>query len=809
MYLRYKDKIVSNNNIVWQVELWQEAAKPFAVAGLEFPYESPLTIEWPTTDKEEPLLGSSATLTVLSPGDRTYEDLYVIKAGSVRMDVYRGGNLYWSGCLDPEFYEEPYETASDYPVSLTFTDFGILDRLKYNLTGMRSLREILANAIARSGITTAAGISGPRTTTLPGSAADILDAVAVRSENFADEEGEWMSMREVLEGILQPLGLRMIQRAGRIYVYDLNGLYHMPANTLKAIEWKGDSAKMSTDKVANNVKITFSPYAEAALSTAALTYTEEYRRKAVNPWPSVYPGHGGLFSFYESLKPQVVVQPSIWGNASGDTLRALHFSIHTSDKGDGLETNNAMHFHIEPLFNGPSACDGIAVMFATGCVPRDGAKRGDYLVAPFPGTMTGTVYPGMVGENLYPESHYTDADAVLARMPRMSIPSLNGSDRAMTLLRIKLDMLLDCRYNPLSSDKDNNDDYDIWQWRARFAFVPISLVLKGMSGKTYIYTNCQLAQHPSGYPKDTLGFVLGSWREIAPAANRRKYAYLAYYNADSYDSDSGALHGWVTNRQCVGRCREKLGGQLKDIDAGQYVPYPPEGGELELTIYKGINGYSFDEAIEAPAAGALGMAEPVDWHRGKKSSIVLWPDGFGGNPDITVVEKGAGVYGAARWMLFKDLSVEIVDNNAELSEPGSDDVEYSGYLNADAKDPIEIDTICGTSYLPMPSARGVYHDVATGEAVSSMTRAGITNHPELLLIGTLYSQYATRHTVLSGVVSIDTTSGSLGCFTEVNQANKILMLTGETQDLADDASEATFTELSPDEYSPAEILNHG
>ncbi len=59
--------------------------------------EEPLEIEWTETDKLEPVLSSNATLQLYSDGDRQFIDLYTIEAGSVRMDVYRNGELYWSG----------------------------------------------------------------------------------------------------------------------------------------------------------------------------------------------------------------------------------------------------------------------------------------------------------------------------------------------------------------------------------------------------------------------------------------------------------------------------------------------------------------------------------------------------------------------------------------------------------------------------------------------------------------------------------------------------------------------------------------
>ena len=86
----------------------------------------PLVIEWEDKDKEETICSSSATLGLLSPGDRTYTGLYTTKACSTRLDVYRDGALYWSGTLDTETYEEPYTYRQDYEVELTFSDFGEL-----------------------------------------------------------------------------------------------------------------------------------------------------------------------------------------------------------------------------------------------------------------------------------------------------------------------------------------------------------------------------------------------------------------------------------------------------------------------------------------------------------------------------------------------------------------------------------------------------------------------------------------------------------------------------------------------------------
>ena len=103
---RYTGGFYSVANTLYRVEIWQEGYGG-AATGVAFG-ESPVTIEWQEVDKLEPVMSSSAKLQLFSDSDRQFVDLYTIKAGSVRMDVYRSESLYWSGTLDPELYEEPF-----------------------------------------------------------------------------------------------------------------------------------------------------------------------------------------------------------------------------------------------------------------------------------------------------------------------------------------------------------------------------------------------------------------------------------------------------------------------------------------------------------------------------------------------------------------------------------------------------------------------------------------------------------------------------------------------------------------------------
>ena len=88
-HIRYKGEFLSRAGVVWRVELLQEAAVPFASVGdLVFDADEALVIEWADAGKDRTICGSTATIRIESPGDRTYEDLYTIAPGRIRLAEY-------------------------------------------------------------------------------------------------------------------------------------------------------------------------------------------------------------------------------------------------------------------------------------------------------------------------------------------------------------------------------------------------------------------------------------------------------------------------------------------------------------------------------------------------------------------------------------------------------------------------------------------------------------------------------------------------------------------------------------------------
>lgn len=756
MYNIHTGYFRSRDDTRWTVTILQDLeVAPESVGNLEFPGEEPLIIEWGETSKEDVICGSTATLRIISPDDRTYMDLYTIKAGSIGIRIERSGSLYWMGTLDSEFYEEPYTDNEDYEVELTFSDFGIFERLQYNLIGMQPLDAILADALGRAHIDEDVSQEWISTQLMPNSGRMTLGDLCIRSDNFIDEDGEVSNMKEVLEGIMQPLGLRIVQRNGKVFVYDLNGIYQN-AETEKIV-WHDEDQMMGVDKVANNARISFSPYSSSELLDGKIEFGGEYSVESKNL--AAAPG-ADFYSYYPDYS-------NAHGGDNDWDNDLINFTIFLSNKGKGLAylNGNARYFHILPVIGGPSECDGVAWGFYSGGHgPIDEYHH-------WPKQILNAI--GKIANN------------EVMRTNRIYLPKLSTESARNYRVRLTLEMLLDPRYNPFSSasednEEDNYDDIKVW---TGWAFVPVSVtVFDEHNNPLCHYVNSSTARNAvPGY----LGYVTGSW---APGAGHFGDAFLEYYNVDDLEEDTGVL-GWKANRHCIGRPdhpsrqgngyrvlepifqfgRPVIYDSFKQMDDGEYMPYPSEGGYLEVSVYAGVNCYDYGEDTDF---------------------------------DTTQQWDKKNLYSKIRWLLYKAPKVELVRNNLKFDKEELNDMEYCGYINKDAKEEISIDTICGTIEKSAPTARGTYFRTSDLAQVTELTRQGRTNLVEKLLIGTLYSQFAERHTKLTGTAFL--LDGDLKLYTDGVQGQKKFIVLSDIQDTDAGTSEMSVVELSPDEYDAIE-----
>ena len=124
LYERYTATIFDNSSIPWTINILQESDLPYVVEEITLDTNA-FEITWDEVNKIEPVMSSNCVVDLVSELDRQFLDLYTVAYGEVRLDIYREDALCWSGCLDPEQYEEPYTGVPNYTVSLTFIDSSV------------------------------------------------------------------------------------------------------------------------------------------------------------------------------------------------------------------------------------------------------------------------------------------------------------------------------------------------------------------------------------------------------------------------------------------------------------------------------------------------------------------------------------------------------------------------------------------------------------------------------------------------------------------------------------------------------------
>lgn len=528
--LRYQGGFHSQKDTLYEIYIYQEGyeGEPSDVAFSG----NPLVIEWPEVDKLEPVQSSNATLELFSDSDRQFVDLYNVEAGSVRLDVYREGSLYWSGTMDPELYEEPYAYKDGYVVSVTFADFAVLDRLAFDGEGFITVADIISKAMAKCKIS---GALQRRylSTTIPDvvtEASLVPGVMGVIADNFFDEDGEAMTWREVLDEVLRPFAYRIIQKEGWLYVYDLNAAYDLDP---QQIAWDSDDSVMSYDKLYNNVKVTFSPYARETIAEGEVTKVGDGYTVTTN------------VNLTEKIK-------------GFDTL--------LSDTGEGVEMLRAMkYYQITPAFSGQES-KGMAWTLKS---YRDGL--------------------GYVSEINLPSAEIGPA---IFRIPNMAYLSNYGNEGGDMQIKLVLNMMADVRYNPFESADMQDPDggypneqgaFDRLKNWCNFAYVPCQLLLVGTDGLVKYHYNNTARIDQANYSAQ--GFWLDGEGEMGDLM-------LAYYDWEDRKSNTG-LGGFQNNKQCIGYYRGTLPTIFQKRGDGEFIPFPPMSGYLEFRVGSGLPTYDY------------------------------------------------------------------------------------------------------------------------------------------------------------------------------------------------------------------------
>lgn len=228
MNIRYYHDFIGDDDVLNRFEILTDVS---ATSKAIEATRSPFVLEYQEVKKLDPIRGAQATLGLISESNFQYTDLHTDDMQEYLVKFYRKNKLYWIGWLDAELYNEQLSAIPPYAVEFSAADFNILERLKYRDASENKYSDIaplithLKRCFAGLNLpfqklyigcsTVANGVTMANTETL-------LHVLYVMSGNFYDEDNEPMTCREVVESILRPFGLMMVQKDANVYIYDYN-----------------------------------------------------------------------------------------------------------------------------------------------------------------------------------------------------------------------------------------------------------------------------------------------------------------------------------------------------------------------------------------------------------------------------------------------------------------------------------------------------------------------------------------------------------------------------------------------------------
>lgn len=730
----YTTHFRSLDNTLWEIEIYINGYDGRTVE-ISLEGDEPCVIDWQETDKMDVIQSATCTLRVSNERDR--QMLQLMNHTNATIFVIRNGKEYWRGTLDDAIYEEPYSYPKGYVTELPFTDFGILNRIPFTLTGKQSVKAIVDHCLEGSGLDylgqeLLTSLLEPKT-----QQPITLNMLYINADRFASEGDSWGKMtmkRDVLEEVLRPLGLRIMQKNGSLHIYDIEYLRdHSEMQNYPV--WKGTDAYLKGSETFGWYEVAFEPDTVETLAEDCLDYDS-----------------------------------SVWND--GEKYFAKSYDLETetdSDIGFYLEVRNYVHSgaKIQKSSN--------ARIFRTRSVFTDASDIGVAWRIKCKEVVYNIIHNGhtipVVADTVLLDNQAVCLNSNVVEVFRVETGYLPlAPDKNKYQLRVNLDFLISFRPNPFDDPSDDwaaTQDYPAMeaQWENQAGvnayMVPVILeVLDDNGNVVYHYENADYETHGGDiynlYATDVVRpFGIGKGRWVAGAGTYGQM-YLAYYNPDNTD-DPLIEKDWVTNR-IASPANSEINGTLYRVrDDGEYVSLPPVAGRLRLTVGSGIfvTKYALYSSFAAMFYGPYGFAQALFWqlYRNPKITMVKADRREDGVDDETVYER--------------DMISLYADNLSETVKAG-----------------------CWRKGVA-PSARGLFFD-AYGNVWEKFIKNGSTRTLEEHRLRCIEDQTFYAQPVISGTVELDVQF----CAKREWSTPGVFLVTALRQDLHQDIEELTMARIA-------------
>lgn len=285
-------------DVQFKVEIWQDTETILTAEEIKGD-ESPFSVTYTQANKFDVVLGSGCDISILSESNMKFLDLYTSDMMENQIRFYSGSTLLWIGYLNSELYSEPFDSLTNYKVSLTGNDgLALLERMDYfdsngvKYTGIDTNWNIIKSILLKLSIPWTKVYVGLSTTSSEltiGTSDTILSKTYSYNENYYNEDGNnddkagSMTCKEIVETILKPFAASIIIINSNVYIYDTNTLaaggnqtfrvyngttlnyetnatINLSLGDVSDIKFSLDQQTLNVLSQVNKQKITFSPY---------------------------------------------------------------------------------------------------------------------------------------------------------------------------------------------------------------------------------------------------------------------------------------------------------------------------------------------------------------------------------------------------------------------------------------------------------------------------------------------------------------------------------------------------------------------
>ena len=306
--IKYRTEFKAESNKLYYLDILEEdwaGGATIIQSGSE-----PITIESGYGDLNETIVGSGATIELMSTTSLQLTNLYTDAMFKYKVELKTSTYTQWTGWLNSDTYEEVYSEDNNYLVTFTANDgLAMLNELDYvdsngdNYESIESAFDIIQRLLGKVSAFPVFHIGNSMTllddgdnALTPSTNETFLHVLQLNNDNYYDEYDKPLTCREVLDSILKSLGLLMRTNC-MLYnqtsdsligytIYDNNILltgsdeifysYYTDTGVYKSFwtlgdsyfrydlendrEYTGTGSTLKFKEVINNQQITFSPY---------------------------------------------------------------------------------------------------------------------------------------------------------------------------------------------------------------------------------------------------------------------------------------------------------------------------------------------------------------------------------------------------------------------------------------------------------------------------------------------------------------------------------------------------------------------